>query len=80
MTNLAHNLVVTAERRPDAPAIRLGDDVLSFADLLRRAAGVAGWLRENGLTAGDRVGLMMPNLPAFNAAPVIVLPVCLSSK
>jgi long-chain acyl-CoA synthetase len=65
MTNLAHNLVVTAERRPDAPAIRLGDEVLSYADLLRRAAGVAGWLRENGQTPGDRVGLMMPNLPAF---------------
>ena len=65
MTNLADNLVETAARRPDSPAVRLGDTTMTYADLLRRATGVAGWLRENGLTPGDRVGLMMPNLPAF---------------
>jgi long-chain acyl-CoA synthetase len=65
MTNLADNLVDTAARQPDRPAVRLGEATMTYADLLGRAEGVAGWLRENGLVPGDRVGLMMPNLPAF---------------
>lgn len=55
----------SALRTPDAPAIRFGDLTLSYGDLLRRAAGVAGWLRANEVRPGDRVAVMMPNLPAF---------------
>lgn len=65
MSNLANNLVRSALRAPEAPAIRLGDVTLSYGELLRRAAGVAGWLRANEVRPGDRVAVMMPNLPAF---------------
>jgi long-chain acyl-CoA synthetase len=63
--NLADNLVVTASRHGGRPALRLHDRVVSYAELDRRARRVARLLRAKGVVAGDRVGLMLPNLPAF---------------
>jgi long-chain acyl-CoA synthetase len=65
VTNLAINLKDAAGRYPDRPAVRLGDEVLSYAELDGRTAQVAGWLRERGLRPGDRVGIMLPNVLAF---------------
>ncbi len=65
MTNLAANLVTTASEHGDRPAVRLDDHVLTYADLLAGAAAVAGMLKERGLNPGDRVGLVLPNVPAF---------------
>lgn len=65
MSNLADNLVRTAQQRPEHPAIRLGDQVLTYRGLLHSAAGVAGWLGDHGVQPGDRVAVMMPNVPAF---------------
>jgi long-chain acyl-CoA synthetase len=65
MTNLAANLVATAADHGDRPAVRLDDHVLSYADLRDRAAAVAGMLRDRGISPGDRVGLVLPNVPAF---------------
>jgi len=67
MPNLAQNLVTTAARLPGGPAIRLDDLLVTYADLDRRSASVAGALRERGVQPGDRVGLMLPNLPSFPA-------------
>ncbi|MEU3830586.1 AMP-binding protein [Streptomyces sp. NPDC029080] len=46
------------ELRPDAEAVvELGGDRLTYAQLWRRAARVAGGLRARGVTAGDRVAV-----------------------
>ncbi|MBQ0924303.1 long-chain-fatty-acid--CoA ligase [Saccharopolyspora endophytica] len=65
MTNLAANLVASAQRHGDRPAVRLDEHVLSYAQLHASAAAVAGDLRERGISPGDRVGLVFPNVPAF---------------
>jgi long-chain acyl-CoA synthetase len=65
MTNLAANLVTTASEHGDRPAVRLDDHVLTYSDLLAGAAAVAGMLKERGINPGDRVGLVLPNVPAF---------------
>ena len=63
--NLASNLVRTAARHADRPAVRLNDMIMTFQDLDTASARVAGHLRERGLQPGDRVGIMLPNQPAF---------------
>jgi long-chain acyl-CoA synthetase len=45
--------------------VRLDDHVLSYRDLHAAAAAVAGTLRSRGIAPGDRVGLVLPNVPAF---------------
>ncbi|MDO5740129.1 MAG: long-chain fatty acid--CoA ligase [Ornithinimicrobium sp.] len=68
MTNLAHNLARTAAQFPDHPAVILDDFVLSYSDLEHSVQQLAGWLRSQGVGEGDRVALMLPNVPTF---PVI---------
>ncbi len=65
MTNLATTLVNTAGSDPDRTAVRLGDRALRYRDLDDLSARVAAWLLRRGITAGDRVGLMAPNIPEF---------------
>lgn len=63
--NLANSLVQAAQTSPDSPAITLDDLTLTYRDLLREASRVAGWLVEKGCEPGDRVGLVLPNVPSF---------------
>jgi long-chain acyl-CoA synthetase len=65
VTNLAHNLTKTAEKHPDRPAVRLDDFVLSYAELQDGARRVATLLKDKGVGPGDRVGLVLPNVPPF---------------
>ena len=65
MTNLAANLVDAANEHADRPAVRLDDATLTYADLHRAAAAVAGDLVARGIEPGDRVGLVLPNIPAY---------------
>jgi long-chain acyl-CoA synthetase len=65
MTNLATNLVETARKQPDAPAIKFHGQDLSYAQLSAMAAKVAGQLRAAGIEPGDRVAIILPNVPAF---------------
>ncbi|MFI5657931.1 long-chain fatty acid--CoA ligase [Streptomyces sp. NPDC051684] len=65
MTNLVRNLVHTAEARPESPALRLDDQVLDYRTLDERSARVAAWLAADGLAPGDRVAIMLPNVPQF---------------
>ncbi len=65
MTNLADNLTKTAAKHPDRPAVRLDDSVLSYAELQDAARRVAALLLDRGVGPGDRVGLVLPNVPAF---------------
>jgi len=66
--NLAGNLVATVATHPSRVAIRLDDHAITYEGLDEASARVAGWLGELGIGPGDRVGLMLPNLPQF---PVI---------
>jgi long-chain acyl-CoA synthetase len=63
--NLAANLLHTAERYPDRPAVRLDDTVLSYVGLADASARVVTLLRHLGVQPGDRVAVMLPNIPEF---------------
>ncbi|MBI3003528.1 MAG: AMP-binding protein, partial [candidate division NC10 bacterium] len=49
------------------PALLFGDQVLTYADLQAASAAAADHLRARGITAGDVVGLILPNAPALVA-------------
>jgi len=66
--NLALNLIRSVERGAELPAVRLDDRVLSYGALDDLTARVAGLLREHGVAPGDRVGIMLPNVPQFAVA------------
>ncbi len=66
--NLAENLSRSAAAGPDAPAVKLDGAVLSYAALDEASARVAGLLAGRGVGAGDRVGIMLPNVPYFPIA------------
>jgi long-chain acyl-CoA synthetase len=65
MANLAGFLVETAGRQPERPALRLGERVLTYAELDEYSARAAALLRSEGVRQGDRVALMLPNVPEF---------------
>src|SRR6476659_1534176 len=66
--NLASILTESAERFPDAPAIRLGEDELTYGALDEASARLASMLVARGMKRGDRVGGMLPNVPQFPVA------------
>ena len=65
--NLAENLDRTARARGRFAALTLGDEVTSFGEVDRWSRRVAGFLADNGLRAGDRVGLALPDVLEFAA-------------
>jgi long-chain acyl-CoA synthetase len=65
MSSLAQQLTDTAARHGDRPALKLEDAELTYAAFEEGSSRVAGMLRERGLQPGDRVGLMLPNVPYF---------------
>lgn len=65
MSNLADNLVATAHVYGDRPAVKLDGYVVSYRQLYHHASAVAGDLRARGVLPGDRVGLVLPNVPAY---------------
>src|SRR5262249_2556626 len=46
-------------------AVRLDDTVLTYPDLAERSARAASLIRNAGVAPGDRVAVMLPNLPEF---------------
>ncbi len=67
-SNLASHLVRTASTMPDRPAIKINGQDISYQQLHGMAAKLAGTLRANGIAPGDRVALILPNVPAFPVA------------
>ena len=65
--NLASVFLEQAEQRADAPALVADGTAVSYAQLAERSARCAGMLRARGVSAGDRVGVMLPNGPEFVA-------------
>src|SRR6516162_2563232 len=68
MTALSANLVVSKERHPNRTALRCDDLKFTYAEFDAAAARVATLLEQAGVEPGDRVGLMLPNTPAFAIA------------
>jgi len=66
--NLATIMTSSAESGPDRPALKLDDIVVSYAALDEASARVAGMLAGLGVEPGDRVGIMLPNVPYFPIA------------
>src|SRR3954471_24004346 len=66
--NLASIVTDSAERAPEAVAVRLGPLELSYAELDDRSARLAALLSEKELQQGDRVGVMLPNVLEFPIA------------
>ncbi len=66
--NLATIMTSSAESGPDRPALKLDDIVVSYAALDEASARVAGMLASLGVEPGDRVGIMLPNVPYFPIA------------
>ena len=66
--NLASIVTESAGRGPDSPAVRLNELELTYAELDDRSARLAALLAEHGLQPGDRVGVMLPNVPDFPIA------------
>ncbi len=66
--NLASIVSESAGRVPGAVAVRLNDAELSYAELDELSARLATLLVERGLEPGDRVGVMLPNVPEFPIA------------
>jgi long-chain acyl-CoA synthetase len=71
--NLAGRLIATVERYPDATALKLGDVTLTYAGLDDLTSRLATFLAERGIEPGDRVGIMLPNVPEFAVAYYAVL-------
>jgi len=65
--SLAQLLTDTAAKFAGRPALKLDDAVLDYAMLNEAATRVAGLLQEKGVAPGDRVGIMLPNVPYFGA-------------
>jgi long-chain acyl-CoA synthetase len=63
--NLAEILTTSAKRDPDHTALKLDDIEMSYGQLDQASARVAGLLAQKGFSPGDRVGIMLPNVPYF---------------
>ncbi|MFE5078857.1 long-chain-fatty-acid--CoA ligase [Streptomyces mirabilis] len=66
--NLASHLVSSARTHPDRAALRLEDAVVSYRALDQGSAHMAGLLDNHGVKPGDRVAIMLPNVPEFALA------------
>jgi long-chain acyl-CoA synthetase len=65
--NLAEILMESARRDPGHPALKLDETEFSYGELARASARVAGLLVSKSVCPGDRVGIMLPNVPYFAA-------------
>ncbi|WP_419539094.1 AMP-binding protein [Methylobacterium radiotolerans] len=52
----------------DRPATLCFGSAMTYATLGRQARDLAAWLRGQGLAKGDRVAIMLPNVPAYAVA------------
>jgi len=59
------NLVTSAREFPEHTALRMDDQVLTYAGLDDAAARLAHMMTSMGIEPGDRIGLMVPNVPEF---------------
>jgi long-chain acyl-CoA synthetase len=86
--NLATFLRESAAKNPEKPAIILGETVLSYGVVHAYAQRLAGALAKLGIRRGEKVALLLPNVPHFPiayyaahylGAPVVPLNVLLTA-
>jgi long-chain acyl-CoA synthetase len=65
MTNLAENLAATVSEHGERIAIKLDEVKLNYGFVDEVSARAAGMLKAVGIEEGDRVGIMLPNVPYF---------------
>jgi long-chain acyl-CoA synthetase len=63
--NVASLLHASATDGPHRPAVVAGSTRLDYAGLEVRAARCAALLRDHGVARGDRVAILLPNVPEF---------------
>jgi long-chain acyl-CoA synthetase len=68
MANLSSVLAQAAADHAERPAVRLDDLVLSYSELADAAGRMTTLLQALGVAQGDRVAVMLPNVPAFPIA------------
>jgi long-chain acyl-CoA synthetase len=61
------------ERHRHLPAYRFMGSTLTFGDLDEQSHALAGWLQAQGLQRGDRVAVMLPNVPQYPIAVAAIL-------
>ena len=72
MANDTHHLFDSA--RADRVALRLDDEQLTFADLDEAIGRAGALLRAEGVDAGDRVGVQLPNELCFPIVYLAIVP------
>jgi long-chain acyl-CoA synthetase len=68
VANLVSVLDRVVAEQPYHPAVRMDDLVLGYSELRESAGRVTSLLSSAGVAPGDRVGIMLPNVPAFPVA------------
>ncbi len=71
--SLAAILAEAAKRHPLRTALIFGDERIPYADLWEQARRYAAALRARGIGPGDRVAIMIPNVPDFPRAYYAIL-------
>ncbi|MEU3302191.1 long-chain fatty acid--CoA ligase [Streptomyces sp. NPDC006678] len=66
--NLASHMVKSARNHPDRAVLRHEDATVSYRTLDQGSARMAGLLHDRGVKPGDRVAIMLPNVPEFAIA------------
>jgi long-chain acyl-CoA synthetase len=61
--SIASLLAESARRRPGKTAVIFDDERVAYGELWEGACRMAAVLRLRGIAPGDRVALLMPNLP-----------------
>ncbi len=63
--SIAAILAETAHRQPDNVALIWNDEHVRYGELWRQTRAYAGALRDRGVVPGDRVAMIVPNVPDF---------------
>jgi long-chain acyl-CoA synthetase len=71
--DLVESVEKWAASLPDAVALRFEGEAITYEELNRRANRVANGLQGMGVEKGDRVAIMLPNIPEFVYAFVATL-------
>jgi long-chain acyl-CoA synthetase len=65
VSDLAQHLLDTAAEHADRPALKMDDAGLTYGEFRDAALRVAASLRARGVSPGDRVGMVLPNVLSF---------------
>jgi long-chain acyl-CoA synthetase len=71
--NLGSTVTASAAEHGEATAVCLDPIELSYTQLDEMSARAVGLLRDRGVEPGDRVALMLPNIPAFTVLYYAIL-------